>query len=106
MASIINPLGSLYKTQVRELASILGVDKSIIDKAPSADLAPGQTDEGDFGFTYKEADEILEVIYDRHKSEMDLVNLGYSIDLVKKVVNRVEKNKFKREIPIIIGGFL
>ena len=51
-ACAINPLGDLYKTQVRQLARAVGVPEPILDKPPSADLWEGQTDEGELGFTY------------------------------------------------------
>ncbi len=55
----ILPLGNLVKGQVRELASFLGIPQEIIDKPPSAGLWPGQTDEGEFGFSYDELDRYL-----------------------------------------------
>src|SRR5690606_26315303 len=58
-ASALNPLGDLYKTQVRQLARAVGVPEVIIEKAPSADLIIGQTDEGDLGYTYAEVDKLL-----------------------------------------------
>jgi NAD+ synthase len=55
----ILPLGNLVKGQVRELAQFLGIPQSIIDKPPSAGLWPGQTDEGELGFSYEELDRYL-----------------------------------------------
>ncbi len=101
LASIINPIGELYKTQVRDLAKFLGVPQELIDKKPSADLIEGQTDEGDFGFSYQDADEILDAIYDEKKSKLDVTNLGYSLDLIDEVLDRVRFNEFKKEIPYI-----
>lgn len=101
LASVVNPIGELYKTQVRDLAKFLGVPQEIIDKKPSADLIEGQTDEGDFGFSYKDADEILDAIYDEKKSKLDVTNLGYNLDLIDEVLDRVRFNEFKKEIPYI-----
>ncbi|MBL8016002.1 MAG: NAD+ synthase, partial [Ignavibacteria bacterium] len=64
-ASAINPLGDLYKTQVWQLAELLKCPKQIIKKKPSADLWSGQTDEGELGFTYREADELLYYMVDQ-----------------------------------------
>lgn len=55
----LNPLGMLTKGEVRLLARHLGVPDEIINKAPSADLFEGQTDEGDFGFTYDQMDKYI-----------------------------------------------
>ncbi|HXK50514.1 MAG TPA: NAD+ synthase [Clostridiales bacterium] len=101
LASVVNPIGELYKTQVRDLAKFIGVPQEIIDKKPSADLIEGQTDEGDFGFSYHEADEILDAIYDEKKSKLDVTNLGYNLDLIDEVLDRVRFNEFKKEIPYI-----
>ena len=52
MAAAFAPIGDLYKTQLRSVAAELGVPRQILDKPPSADLWPGQTDEGELGRTY------------------------------------------------------
>ncbi len=101
LASIINPIGELYKTQVRAIAKYLEVPKEILDKEPSADLIEGQTDEGDFGFTYKQADDILDAIFDEKRSKVEVTNLGYSLDLIDEVLDRVRFNEFKKEVPYI-----
>ncbi len=101
LASILNPLGDLYKTQVWALARYLKIPEDIINKAPSADLIEGQTDERDFGFTYKQADEVLDSIIDEKKSRLDTVNLGYTMDHIEEVLNRMEQNKYKAEVPYI-----
>src|SRR6185295_16261068 len=56
MASALNPIGDLYKTQVRQLSRALKIPDAIIDKAPSADLWIGQTDESELGYTYEQVD--------------------------------------------------
>ncbi len=101
LAAIINPIGELYKTQVWALAKYLGVPQEIIDKHPSADLVEGQTDEGDFGFTYKQADDILDAVYDEKKSKLEVTNLGYNLDLIDEVLDRVRFNEYKKEVPYI-----
>jgi NAD+ synthase len=64
-ASALNPLGDLYKTQIRQLSRAMGIPNEIIDKPPSADLWSGQTDEGELGFTYEEVDRLLYLLVDR-----------------------------------------
>ncbi len=100
-ACAINPLGDLYKTQVWQLAEALGVPKSIIEKQPSADLWQGQTDEGEFGFTYKSVDRLLYYMIDERRSETELVKMGFERDFVEKVKHMVKKNQFKRRPPLV-----
>jgi NAD+ synthase len=98
-ASDIEPLFGLYKTQVYELAKELGVTDTILQKAPSAELWFDQTDEGEFGFTYQDADEILSLLYDGKKTVDDVVASGFEKSLVEKVKHRVDQNKFKQNLP-------
>lgn len=100
-ACAINPLGDLYKCQVRQLATYLGIPEQIIHKAPSADLWVGQTDEGELGFTYDEADQILYLIYDRRWTIPEVVALGFPESLVRGIVERVRRNQYKRMPPVI-----
>jgi NAD+ synthase len=101
LACAINPLGDLYKTQIWQLAPRLGVPKNIVEKKPTADLWPGQTDEGEIGFLYKELDDLLYRMYDERMSVDDLVKKGYKSGMVQKVVELVRKNQFKRRPPLI-----
>ena len=101
-ASDIEPLRNLYKTEVRHLAQELGLPERIITKAPTAGLWEGQTDEGEFGFTYKEADEILAMIVDEKKTIDEVVRKGYDQATVEKVVKRMKENNFKHHLPIIL----
>lgn len=100
-ASDVEPLRNLYKTQVYELARYLGLPEVILTKKPTAGLWEGQTDEGDFGFSYKDADEILSLFYDEKKSVDEIVAMGWQRDLVDKVRYRVQANGFKHHLPII-----
>jgi len=100
-ASDIEPLRNLYKTQVFELAKYLGVAQAIIAKKPTAGLWEGQTDEGEFGFTYKDADEILALSFDEKKSADEIVAAGFSKEIVDKVLARVRANDFKHHLPIV-----
>lgn len=100
-ASALNPLGDLYKTQVRQLARAVGIPEVIIEKAPSADLIIGQTDEGDLGYTYAEVDKLLYLLVDQRYSPEDLVEAGFAETFVSSVVERVRRNHFKRMLPLI-----
>ncbi len=100
-ACAINPLGDLYKRQVRQLAAYLGVPEQIITKPPSADLWVGQTDEGELGFTYDEADQILYLLFDARWTVDEVVELGFPRPLVEGIVERVRRNQYKRMPPVI-----
>lgn len=100
-AAAINPLGDLYKNQVRQLARALNVPAGILDKAPSADLWPGQTDEGELGFTYDEADRLLYRLIDLRYSPEDCIAEGFDPTFVTRVMQRVQRNHYKRVMPPI-----
>ncbi|MDQ2991259.1 MAG: NAD(+) synthase, partial [Candidatus Eremiobacteraeota bacterium] len=94
----INPLGDLFKTQVWDLARYLGVPGALIDKAPSADLEAGQTDEGDLGITYAKADAILRVMLTGY-NDAQLVHRGFGATDVAIVRRRVDSTHWKRHLP-------
>jgi len=100
-ACAINPLGDLYKTQLRQLAKAMGMPQVILDKPPTADLWAGQTDEGELGFTYAEVDQLLYLLVDERYSPAECVEAGFSRDFVDKVVERIRHNHFKRVLPPI-----
>jgi NAD+ synthase len=100
-ACALNPIGDLYKTQVRQLSRALGVPAPIIDKPPSADLWTGQTDEGELGFTYEAVDKLLSLLVDQRYSPADCVAAGFAENFVKVVVERIRRNHFKRILPPI-----
>ena len=100
-ASALNPLGDLYKTQIRQLATSLGVPEPIIAKPPSADLWKGQTDEGELGFTYAEVDRLLFLLVDQRYTPEECVEAGYAEAFVRAVMERVRRNHFKRVMPPI-----
>ncbi|MDD3719125.1 MAG: NAD+ synthase [Actinomycetota bacterium] len=99
MACAFTPLGGLYKTQVRELASHLGVPARVITKPPSADLWQGQTDEGEMGLTYEEADRLLYGMVDLGLGDAELQAEGFDPAFVGKVRGMVETSSFKRCMP-------
>lgn len=101
LASAVNPIGDLYKTQVRQMAREIGVPDPIVTKAPSADLVPGQTDEDDFGFTYEAVDQLLYRMVDERYSRAELVGDGFSPDFVDRVVTMIRRSQYKRALPII-----
>jgi NAD+ synthase len=101
LASAINPLGDLYKTQVRALAAHLKVPLSIRRKPPSADLWPDQSDEGEFGFSYDEADRLLALLIDARVSRATAIAAGYKATLVDRVTRLVVRSHFKRRLPVI-----
>lgn len=100
-ACALNPLGDLYKTQLRQLAWSMGVPEPIIQKPPSADLWVGQTDESELGFTYEEVDKLLYLLVDQRYTSSECVDAGFTADFVVKVVERIRRNQFKRVLPPI-----
>lgn len=96
----INPLGDLYKTQVRQLAEHLGVPEVIRRKPPTADLVHGQTDEGDLGITYEEADRILYYLVQGWSPEA-LAERGFRAEAVEVVRQRVAATHWKRRLPTV-----
>jgi len=101
MASAINPLGDLYKTQVRQLARVVGVPEPIVQKAPTADLWAAQTDEGELGFTYEEVDRLLYRLIDERESVEHLLRDGFAPAFVTRVREMVRKSQYKRRLPVI-----
>ncbi len=100
-ACAFNPIGDLYKSQVRQLAIAIGVPEAIVRKAPSADLWPGQTDETEAGFTYHELDRLLFWMVDKRRSRDELVSMGFAGATVDRVVRMVAGAEFKRQVPPI-----
>jgi NAD+ synthase len=100
-ACALNPLGDLYKTQVRQLARALGLPEVIIEKPPSADLWIGQTDEEELGFTYAEVDQLLYLLVDERYSAEDCLEAGFAEPFVRAVIDLIRKNHFKRVMPPI-----
>jgi NAD+ synthase len=101
MACDLNPVGDLYKTQLRELSILLGVPDVVVKKAPSADLWAGQTDEGELGFTYAQADLILYHLVDRRLRPAELIAAGFDASLVTRIRERVRRSHYKRVMPLI-----
>ena len=101
MASSLNPVGDLYKTQLRELAVLLGIPERIVRKPPSAELWPGQTDENELGFTYEQADLVLYHMVDRRLRPEELIEAGFDAGLVQRIREMVRRSHYKRVMPLI-----
>ena len=100
-AAAINPLGDLYKTQIRQLARAMNIPAPIIEKAPSADLWGGQTDEGELGFTYEEVDRLLYLLIDQRYNAQECIEEGFAEKFVNAVMARMRRAQFKRMMPPI-----
>jgi NAD+ synthase len=100
-ACAFNPIGDLYKTQVRQLAATIGVPGAILRKAPSADLWPGQTDEIEGGFSYPQLDRLLFWRIDKRRSTEEMVALGFDPVAIERVDRMVAGAEFKRQVPPI-----
>ena len=101
MASALNAIGDIYKTQVWQLSEEMGVPREIIEKKPSADLWAGQTDEQELGFTYGEVDELLYHMVDLRMSRGELVAAGFAPEFIDTISAKVQNSHFKRRLPVI-----
>lgn len=97
----MQPIADLYKYQVRQLSLAMGIPKSVIDKAPSADLWEGQTDENELGFTYDEVDQVLYLLVDERYSIDEVAAEGFDRAFVEQIWTRVLANHYKRTMPNI-----
>ncbi len=98
MAAALQPIGDLYKSQLRSVAAALGVPDRIVTKPPSADLWPGQTDEGELGASYEDLDRILYALVDRRWTVDRCAGAGLDRRLVEWVARRVAQAEFKRQL--------
>lgn len=103
LAWLINPIGDLFKTQVYQLGKFLGIPEEILNKKPSAELWEGQTDEGELGFTYQQADAILFYYIEKNMKPEEIANQlkGIKKEIIFKVIEKVRKTEFKRKTPLI-----
>ncbi len=97
----VQPIGDLYKTQVREMSRFLGLPKRILEKVPSAGLWPGQTDEGELGISYDELDRVLLGIELQMEPEAIAEKAMVPLDRVARIEERVASTAFKRKMPLI-----
>jgi NAD+ synthase len=98
-AVALQPIMDLYKTQVRQLSAALGVPKSVQEKAPSADLWIGQTDEDELGYTYEQVDRVLHLLVDERFTVDEAADQGFEHSFVAAVWKRVKQNHYKRTMP-------
>jgi NAD+ synthase len=101
MASALNPLGDLYKTQVRQMARHLGIPPRVVRKRPTADLYPGQTDEGELGVAYAEVDRLLYLLVDLRERPAEARRAGFPPRMVHRVREMIRRSQFKRRLPLI-----
>lgn len=101
MASAVNPLGDLYKTQLRQVGEVLGIPEEILSKAPSADLWEGQTDEEELGVDYADADAVLVRLVDLRMTPGQLIEEGFDEGMVHGLIRRIRVNEYKRHLPIV-----
>jgi NAD+ synthase len=101
MASAVNPIGDLYKSQVWQLATALGVPERVVEKPPTADLWTGQSDEGEIGYSYAEIDRIFYYLVDNRVSVEKLVQRGLDKDLIVHVSRLLRQSQYKRRLPVI-----
>ncbi len=101
LASAVNPIGDLYKSEAFELARYLNVTPSIIEKPPSADLWDGQSDEDDLGYTYAKLDEAMKLYVEDRLTRDEIVRKGVDAQMLDMVIGRIFRNHFKRKMPVI-----
>jgi NAD+ synthase len=101
MASALNPIGDLYKTQVYAVAEALALPERVRHKPPSADLFEGQSDETDLGLPYALIDVILFHVIDERRSRAEVAALGFDVETVEHVLRRVRLSQYKRRLPVI-----
>ncbi len=93
----ISPISGFWKTQIRELAAYIGVPNWVIDREPTAGLWSGQTDEGEFGFSYKDADQVLDLYFLKKKSKKEIIEKGFNLKTINKILERVRATDYKRQ---------
>ncbi|MBW7940429.1 MAG: NAD(+) synthase, partial [Candidatus Omnitrophica bacterium] len=101
MASAVNPLGDLYKTQVWQLAAALDLPEKVIEKPPTADLWSGQSDEAEIGYSYVEIDRIFYYLVDHRMTQARLVRMGFNTDLVEALSKLLRRSQYKRCLPVV-----
>ncbi len=101
MASAVNPMGDLFKTQVRQISRHVGVPAGVIEKPPSADLWVGQTDEEELGLTYGEVDSVLHYLIDHRYDRAEIIEKGFDAEVVDGILRLIQRSQYKRRLPLI-----
>lgn len=101
IACAINPIGEMYKSDEFEFAKFIGVTDAIVNKAPSADLWEGQSDENELGYSYKQMDDVLKLMVDENKTKEELLKLNIEEKLIDMLAYRIKANAFKGKLPTI-----
>jgi NAD+ synthase len=101
MASALNPIGDLYKTQVWQLSEEMGVPRAVVEKKPSADLWAGQTDEEELGFSYRQVDRLLFRMVDQRMTRDELLAAGFETEFIDMIYRKIQNSHFKRRLPVI-----
>jgi len=101
MASALNPIGDLYKTQLYAVARHLDLPQNVLSKPPSADLWAGQTDEDELGMRYAVVDQVLHLLVDERRSRAEVVASGFAAADVDRIAERVRGSQYKRRPPVI-----
>lgn len=101
MASALNPIGDIYKSQVWQLSEAMGVPQDVISKQPSADLWEGQTDEQELGFSYRQVDELLYRMVDQRMTRQELLGAGFDAPFIDSIYLKIQNSHFKRRLPVI-----
>lgn len=101
MASALNPIGDLYKSQVWQLSEAMGIPREVVDKKPSADLWAGQTDEDELGFSYRQLDALLYRMVDQRFTRAELLKAGFDGGFIEAIYAKVQNSHFKRRLPVI-----
>lgn len=100
-AAAFLPIGDLYKSQVRQMAADMGVPQQILEKPPTADLWPGQTDEGELGMTYSDMDRLLYWLVDHRRTHDQLEAMGFGAPAIQRVERLISGSEFKRQTPVV-----
>ncbi len=101
MASAVNPIGDLYKSQVWQLAAAMGVPEKVVEKVPTADLWAGQSDESEIGYSYTEIDRIFYYLVDQRLSPEKVISNGFPRPLVEYVNRLLHQSQYKRRLPVL-----
>lgn len=97
----LNPIGDLYKSQLKSVAKHLGVPSLIIGKRPTADLWPGQADEDELGYRYEDIDKLLFLMVDKRLSNKALLKEGFDKRFILDIRKRIRGNRFKSQAPAV-----